>query len=84
MKESGSGVLVPPVQVLVPQDGAGLLGAARLEELHELGGEGGPVLVPGAGDDVRHHVVPVLPSNLDYGQLVITCLLTVYITVCNI
>ena len=46
VEESGSGLLVPPVQVSVPQDGAGLLGAARLQELHELGGEGWPVLVP--------------------------------------
>ena len=50
--------------MLVPQDHAGLVPGARLEELHELCGEGGPVLVPGAVDDVRHHVVPVLSGNL--------------------
>ena len=52
------------LQVLVPQDHAGLVPGARLEELHELCGEGGPVLVPGAVDDVRHHVMPVLSGNL--------------------
>ena len=52
------------LQVLVPQDHAGLVPGARLEEVHELCGEGGPVLVPGAVDDVRHHVVPVLSGNL--------------------
>ena len=52
------------LQVLVPQDHAGLVPGACLEEVHELCGEGGPVLVPGAVDDVRHHVVPVLSGNL--------------------
>ena len=50
--------------MLVPQDHAGLVPGARLEEVHELCGEGGPVLVPGAVDDVRHHVVPVMSGNL--------------------
>ena len=77
VEQGGPRPLIPPLQVLVPQDHHGLLPGACLEELHELSGEGGPVLVPGAGDDVRHHVVSVLPGNLDYdtGQLVITCLL---------
>ena len=63
MKQGRSRVFISPVEVLVPEDGAGLLGGAGLEELHELGGEGGSVHVPGAEDHVGQRVVPELPGH---------------------
>ena len=49
--------------MFVPEDGAGLLGGAGLEELHELCGEGWSVLVPGTEDHVGQGVIPELPRH---------------------
>ena len=63
VKQGGSSFFIPPVQVLVPEDGAGLLRGAGLEELHELGGEGRPVLVTGTEDHVSYRVLAELPGH---------------------